>query len=173
MATTALPVTMSAVRRARVTQEARLDVWADQLCTAAAQFPGFVGSDVHRRHTRRTHEVRVTLVFASATEAAAWESSSIRGELTAAGDALTEELSIALAPQQPVAGRARTALVVWTGLVPFALLLNALGEHLLEHLPVVPRTMVSTMILVPLAVYIGIPAVQRSLARWHARRPLR
>lgn len=173
MATTALPVTMSAVRRARFAQGARLDVWADRLCAAAAQFPGFVGSDVHRKHTRRTHEVRVSLVFACAADAAVWESSPLRRELTAEGDALTEDLPITPAPTQPVMGRAKTAVIVWTGLVPFALLLNVLGGEVLERLPVAPRTILSTVILVPLAVYVGIPAVQRSLAWWNARRPPR
>ncbi len=50
--------------------------------------------------------------------------------------------------------------VVWAGLVPFALAINVGAGHLLPELPVVLRTILTTAVLVPLTVYVGIPAVR-------------
>ncbi len=54
--------------------------------------------------------------------------------------------------------------MVWAGLFPFALLLNMVAGPLLAGMPVLPRTLLTTAVLVPLAVYAGIPAVHRLTA---------
>ena len=165
MSTTTLPVTVAATRRARADRGEDLERWAAELCAAAAEFPGRTDGRVRLRRVRGSVEVTVAVTFVSAAAAHAWEVSRQRAVLVAGGDDLTdgEAWPAAMLWPAPVPPRWRTALVVWAGLFPFALALNAWAAEPLAWLPVLPRTVLSTALLVPLAVYLGIPAVQRLL----------
>jgi uncharacterized protein len=172
MSTTTLPVTVAATRRAQADRGEDLERWAADLCAAAAQFPGRTDGRVGRRRVRGSVEVTVALTFASAAAAHAWETSRQRAELVTDGDVLSDGEAWPAALPWPAPGppRWRTALVVWAGLFPFALALNAWATEPLAALPVLPRTVLSTALLVPLAVYLGIPLVQRLLTRANRRR---
>lgn len=161
--TTTLPVTVAATRRARPAHEDDLHRWATTLSATAATFHGHVDSKIWLRRDRGAFLVTVALTFASAAAASAWESSPARTDLLALGDELTDGATVAapLGVGGPQQARWRTALVVWAGLLPFALLLNIAAESPLAAIPVLPRTVLTTAVLVPLAVYLGIPAVQR------------
>jgi uncharacterized protein len=170
MSTTTLPVTVAATRRALADRGQDLERWAAQLGAAAAEFPGRTDVRVRRRRVRGSVEVTLAVTFASAAAAHAWETSRQRAELMADGDVLTDGEAWPATMQLPAPARWRTALVVWAGLFPFALALNVWAAGPLAALPVLPRTVFSTAVLVPLAVYLGIPAVQRLLARQAGRR---
>ncbi|WP_375000875.1 hypothetical protein [Aeromicrobium sp. CTD01-1L150] len=151
-------VTMAARRLAVPGHAAELAFWARRLTEAADEFPGHRHSEVRRP---RRGEVQVSLTFASMQEAAVWESSERRRSLMAEGAELTDGTStVSLALAQPP-GKLRTAVVVWLGLFPFALLLNAVGGVALDGLPLLVRTLVTTLVLVPLAVFVGIPVINR------------
>ena len=167
MPTSALPVTVAATRRARPHHADDLERWAATLCATAGGFPGVRGCDVRRRRVRGSLELTVSVTFASAAAAHAWETSPVRAELVAQGDALTQgdATTALLFPAGPPQPRRRTALVVWAGLFPFALAVNVLAEAPLAGLPVVVRTLLTTAVLVPLAVYVGIPVVQHLVSR--------
>ena len=166
MSTSSLPVTVAATRRARPDRAEDLERWASALCATAGRFPGMRNSGIRRRRVRGSLELTVSITFDSAAAAHAWESSRARADLVARGDALTEGDATAalLFPAGPPRPRWRTALVVWAGLFPFALAVNAVAEAPLAGLPVVLRTLLTTAVLVPLAVYVGIPVVQRLTA---------
>lgn len=158
-----LPVTVAATRRARRDRAEDLERWASTLCATAGGFPGMRHCDIRRRRVRGALELTVSVTFASAAAAHAWETSPARADLVSRGDALTEgdATTALLFPAGPAPPRWRTALVVWAGLFPFALVVNVLAEAPLAGLPVVLRTLLTTAVLVPLAVYVGIPVVQR------------
>jgi antibiotic biosynthesis monooxygenase (ABM) superfamily enzyme len=158
-----LPVTVAATRRARPHRADDLEQWAAVLCATAGGFPGTRDCAIRRRRVRGSLELTVSITFASAAAAHTWESSSARAELVARGDALSEgdPTTALLFPAGPAPPRWRTALVVWAGLFPFALAVNVLGGEPMADLPVVLRTLLTTAVLVPLAVYVGIPVVQR------------
>ena len=166
MSTRALPVTVAATRRARRDRAEDLERWASALCATAGGFPGMRHCDIRRRRVRGALELTVSVTFASAAAAHAWETSPARAELVTRGDALTEgdATTALLFPAGPAPPRWRTALVVWAGLFPFALAVNVLAEAPLSGLPVVLRTLLTTAVLVPLAVYVGIPVVQRVIS---------
>jgi antibiotic biosynthesis monooxygenase (ABM) superfamily enzyme len=166
MSMSALPVTVAATRRARPHRAEDLERWAATLCATAGDSPGTRGCDIRRRRVRGSLELTVSVTFASAAAAHAWETSPARAALIARGDALTDGDATAalLFPAGPPPPRWRTALVVWAGLFPFALLVNVLAAAPLAGLPVGVRTLLTTALLVPLAVYVGIPAVQRLLS---------
>ncbi|SFL31312.1 antibiotic biosynthesis monooxygenase [Geodermatophilus ruber] len=165
MTTTTLPVTVAATRRAQPARADELQAWAATLCQTAARFPGHLRSDVRRRRTGDTAHVTVSLTFATATAASAWEASPERADLLARGELLTDgaPVTAALIPGTPPPPRWRTSLIVWAGLFPFALVLNAAAGPALAAMPLLPRTLLTTALLVPLAVYVGIPLVSRLL----------
>jgi antibiotic biosynthesis monooxygenase (ABM) superfamily enzyme len=171
MPTTPLPVTVAATRRARPDRGDDLEAWAASLCSAAAEFPGQLRSDVRRRRVRGAAELTVAVTFDSAAAASAWEDSPERAAVVARGDALTEgePAAAALILSGPAQPRWRASLIVWAGLFPFALALNVLAAAPLAALPVLPRTLLSTALLVPLAVYVGIPAVHAALGKLRRR----
>lgn len=174
MSTTLLPVTMAATRRALPGQEAELERWAGRLCAAASTSVGYQTCDVHCGYDGEAKVVTVTLTFTSATAASTWEASTVRASLLEQADRLTDGAP-APADLTTVAGgssRIWTAVVVWAGLTPFALVLNILAGPALNALPVVPRTLLTTVLLVPLALFVGVPLVNRGLAagRTRARR---
>lgn len=61
--------------------------------------------------------------------------------------------------------RWRTALVVWAGLFPFSVVYGLWVAPALAHLPVVLQSLASSAVLVPLAVFVGIPTVTAILRR--------
>lgn len=68
-------------------------------------------------------------------------------------------------PQRTAPPRWRTALVVWAGLFPFSLVYGLWVAPALAHLPVAVQSLASSAVLVPLAVFVGIPAVNALLRR--------
>lgn len=63
----------------------------------------------------------------------------------------------------------KTALVIWIAIYPALTILVALfGEHLMR-LPLALRTLVMTGILVPLLVFVLVPALNKLLGRWLRR----
>lgn len=66
---------------------------------------------------------------------------------------------------QPAPRRWRTALVVWAGLFPFSVVYGLWVAPAFAHLPVVVQSLASSAVLVPLAVFVGIPTVDAILRR--------
>lgn len=162
-----LSVIMWATRVAKPGHELDLENWARRLADAAARFPGHELSEVRRTGGG---EVSVTISFSSAREAASWEKSELRASLVDEGSRFTSSLATMTSVGATAPGRLRSALVVWLGLFPFALLINAAAGSRLDDLSLLPRTLVTTLTLVPLAMWIGIPLVNRFWPSTAARR---
>ncbi|WP_157498626.1 hypothetical protein [Geodermatophilus sp. Leaf369] len=109
--------------------------------------------------------ITTTLVFSDGAAAAGWEQSSQRAALLVEAVPLTEGEPVPAPPPPPVAPRWRTALVVWAGLFPFSVVYGLLvGPHV-SALPIVLQSLASSAVLVPLAVFVGIPTVTVVLRR--------
>jgi uncharacterized protein len=68
--------------------------------------------------------------------------------------------------------RWKVAIVTWLGIFPTVLLLFLTVAPLLAHWPLVPRTMVITVLVVVLMTRVVAPRLTRWLAGWlHARPP--
>lgn len=159
---TPFPVSVAATRQARPATANALRQWAEGLCTAAADFPGHLGSEIRYVEGPRA---TVTLTFTSARAASVWEGSLERADLVAEADLFCDgpPIPAPILPGSPPQARWRTALVVWAGLFPFALLLNVTAGPALASLPVVLRTAITTVALVLPTVYLGVPLFQRVL----------
>lgn len=166
-----LPVTVAMSRRMATENSGAAREWADGLVNAAQRFPGYLDSEVHVLDRNGGVDVIIGLNFERARNLVAWEESDERLEHVRRGDALTQGAPVGLtlanldllwnAPREAITApqRWKTALWVWIALTPAAALLNA---YLVPHLmgvPVLLRTLLSTVILVVWVIWLGLPAV--------------
>ena len=182
-----MPVTVVMSRRAAHDRARELAAWAESLCAAASMFPGHLGHKVHEVRKDSSTEVIIGLSFATSVDLIRWEQSDERAATLDAGAALTQgsptPLSIATMDAQvwgdrnsePTAlPRWSTAVIVWVGLFPPALLTNLLLEPYTGDWPTLLRTLVLTIVLVPIVVLGTVPLLNRGvhavLASWSRRR---
>jgi uncharacterized protein len=66
----------------------------------------------------------------------------------------------------PIPPRYKSAVVIWLAIYPALTVTLFLLGPVLTPLPLVLRTLVLTVILVPAMVYLLVPGVQRLLASW-------
>ncbi|MFF5991289.1 hypothetical protein [Prauserella flavalba] len=169
--TAALPVTVLVSRTAR-TDGAALLRWAHGLCQDAARFPGHLASHVGTAETGGSVTVHIGVSFACSADLARWERSDARARRLAEGDRLTRGEPVALsladlgpAGAPPAGGRLRSAILIWVALFPPAAAVNALLIPYLDAWPGLARTLVLTLVLVPVVVFGTLPPLQRALAR--------
>jgi antibiotic biosynthesis monooxygenase (ABM) superfamily enzyme len=169
-----VPATMAMVRRTAPERLHELDGWARALCATAERFPG------HQGHTivpLRTDEsggyVAIGVRFATAADLAAWETSSEREQALRAGESITQGTPEPV-PLEVLTGtiwgtvpprktRTRAVATIWAALFPPALLLNLVLDHGANAWHVMVRTLLSTLLLVPVVVLVTVPAVERAL----------
>jgi antibiotic biosynthesis monooxygenase (ABM) superfamily enzyme len=70
------------------------------------------------------------------------------------------------ARQGRTAPRYKVAFITWLAIYPALTITLALLGPALAPLPLYLRTLVMTAVLVPIMVYVLVPAVQRIFARW-------
>jgi antibiotic biosynthesis monooxygenase (ABM) superfamily enzyme len=179
-----MPVTVVMSRRAADNRSQELVTWAESLCTAASTFPGHLGHKVQELPgADGATEVVIGLSFDTSDDLVRWEKSAERAAALAAGAKVTQgpptPLSLealerhawgdtATAP--PSMPRWRTAVIVWLGLFPPAVLMNLLLEPYTGGWPTVLRTLLLTVVLVPVVVLGTVPLLNRGLVLWHRRR---
>ena len=170
-----LPVTVLVSRVARDRDDSALAGWADDLCRDAAGFPGHLASRVETEAASGRASVRIGVTFASAADLVGWERSLTRRRRLAEVDAIAEGPPVALsvadlerwsmATRPARASRLRSAILIWVALFPPALLLNALLMPALGHRPVLERTLLLTLVLVPVVVFGTLPVLHEVLTR--------
>ena len=166
-----LPVTVAVSRRVATENRGAAREWADGLVNAAQRFPGYLDSEIHVKDRNGGVDIVVGLNFERAQNLVAWEESDERVEHVRRGDELTQGAPVGItlanldllwnAPREatPAPQRWKTALWVWTALTPAAVLLNVYLVPHLGGLPVILRTLLSTVILVLWVIWLGLPAV--------------
>lgn len=185
-ADTPLPATVVVSRRARLGREQQLQDWASTLCQHASMHPGHVQSRVFRQPVQDRGELVLGITFSSPEALATWNVSPGRVQQLAAVTALTEgvaqPLSVddltpeewILAPAGP-AGTPRQprwvpAVIVWIALYPCALFIGWFLGPVLDSRSLPLRTFLTSALLVPVVLFVGVPLVQRLLGpvlrRW-------
>ncbi|MBD0863051.1 hypothetical protein IA539_17850 [Gordonia sp. zg691] len=169
------PVTVAVRRRAKPESVGALWNWAQELCEAARAHPGFIGSDLSVRGQGDAPELVIGLSFDSSESLAAWERSEERVGHLEGGSSVTDGPVVGLtvadfdrglfggSPGQVAVAppRWKTAVVVWTALFPAALVLNTFLMPGLPQMPTPVTTLISTLLLVPFVVWVGVPLVHR------------
>ncbi len=177
-----LAVTVVVSRRPAPGREAELTEWAHGIIAAAEQFPGHLGGRVFPPSPTDSEDLVIAFSFATAQDLSVWESSPVRQEwLDRAGPLIVgphrshavsgfEGLfapSVGAAAAPPP--RWKTATIIALALYPASLLINWLLAPHLSSLNLFLRVLVTTALLVPFMVWVGVPWLSRWLARWLRR----
>jgi antibiotic biosynthesis monooxygenase (ABM) superfamily enzyme len=170
----ASPVTLMVARRVEHGRYADFNRWLNEGRELAADFTGYLGSGV-LAPPADDDEYQIIFRFSSSETLAAWEHSASRHAWLARGKGLYE------APQEHRAmgldtwfqngdnsapPRWKQAVAVWLAFFPISLLFQWLFGGVLADWALVPRVVVSTMMLTPVMVFVFIPLSMRLLAPW-------
>lgn len=181
-----MPVTVVMARRAAPGRASELLAWAQRLCAVAATFPGHLSHKVQEaRDGDEATEVVVGLSFTTSGDLVRWEQSEARAVVLEAAGGLTQgsptpltlaDMDVRLwadkGPPASLPSRWRAALIVWLGLFPPAVVVNLLLEPYSHGWPTALRTLVLTVVLVPVVVLGTVPLLNRALLAWQRRRPV-
>lgn len=173
----ALPVTVIIARQPVAGRETALVEWAHGITAAASAFPGHLGAQIYEPSAGR-EELIIVFSFESADQLREWESSAVRAEWVAKGDALSvggqrtpvasgfESLFAPSAQAKTPPPRWKTATIIAIALYPMSLLINWLLIPALAGVPLVLRVLITTLIIVPWMAWLGVPYLSRWLHGW-------
>ncbi|APE32576.1 antibiotic biosynthesis monooxygenase [Halomonas aestuarii] len=148
--------------------------WLEEGRELASDFAGYLGSGV-LAPPPGDDEYQIIFRFRDADTLAIWEHSASRRAWLARGEGLFE------APQehratglegwfQDATGQApprwKQAIAIWLAFFPVSLLFQALFGEALSALPLLPRMLVTTLMLTPVMVFVFIPLSMRLLGPW-------
>lgn len=149
------------------------------MCQHAAIHPGHLRSRAFRQPVDGSGELVLGITFSSPETLATWHVRPERVQQLAAVTELTEgaahPLSVddltpeewILSPSSPPASprqpRWVPALIVWLALYPCALFIGWFLGPVLDSRPLPLRTFLTSALLVPIVLFIGVPIVQRLL----------
>ena len=169
------PVTLMVARRAAKGHYQELIAWLHEGEHLATDFPGYLGSGV-LAPAPEGDEFQIIFRFANEETLHAWEHSASRQSWLKRGSGL-----FAQPHEHRVAGidgwfgnvahpshppRWKQSVAVWLAFFPVSLAFNFLLGHWLNELSLVPRILISTLVLTPIMVGWFIPLSSRLLAGW-------
>ena len=175
----ARPVTVTVARRAAPGQEQVVQAWLRAGSSLAEQFEGFLGAG-WLRPDAGSDTWHVLYRFTDEGALAVWELSEQRRWWLASAHGLVEESGTArrtgvehwfdaptpVGPPPPVPPRWKQAVTIWLGFFPVSLLSALLLVPHLAGLAVVPRTLVSTLCVTPVMVFLVLPRVTALVQPW-------
>jgi antibiotic biosynthesis monooxygenase (ABM) superfamily enzyme len=177
-ATQSLPVTVVVSRRARPGQEKALAAWAHGITEEASRFPGHLGAQIHESAPPDHEDLVIVFGFSNAEQLQAWENSPERADWLRRAAAVSEGdqqahtletlASLFTSPGQTGVAppRWKSATVIALSLYPLSLLVALLVTPHLGGLPVPLRSLTTTVLIVPLMVWVAVPTVSRLLRSW-------
>ncbi len=173
------PVTAVASRRVKPGREQEFEEWVSEILGAAAEFPGYLGSNVIRPSESGDDEFQIVFKFDHASNLKQWEVSQERHHwLRKSRDLLLEKEKVRVLtgletwftltshPGEPSPPRYKMALVTWIAVFPLATAIFAITQPLLGGLPTVLRTLVFTITMVTLMTYVVMPRMTRLFSFW-------
>jgi uncharacterized protein len=172
------PVTAVASRRVRPGREEEFEEWVSGILGTAAEFPGYLGSNIIRP-SDHDDEFQIVFKFDRASNLKRWEESQERREWLRKSRALILEkenvrvltgletwFTLPSRPGEPAPPRYKMAIVTWLAVFPLATAIFAITHPLLGGLPTVIRTLVFTLIMVTLMTYVVMPRMTRLFSFW-------
>lgn len=177
------PVTVTVSRLPLPGCEDALHQWALGIMEQARAFPGHGSSELFPPIPGVQPEQVIAFSFADREDLDRWQVSDVRREWLARAEMLTQapatwhvltglEGLFAAQDRSPVVPppRWKTAITVWTAVYPLTVLLNLALTPLIGGLVLPLRALLTTLLLAPLTVYVGVPFVSKVLfARWLAK----
>ncbi|WP_426140981.1 antibiotic biosynthesis monooxygenase [Pseudomonas sp. DWP3-1-2] len=167
------PVTLMVARRVAHGRYQELIAWLHEGERLATDFPGYLGSGV-LAPPPGDDEFQIIFRFANAETMHAWEHSASRSSWLVRGSGLFAQPSehrvsgidgwFGAVGQRPP--RWKQAVAIWLAFFPVSLLFNFVLGPLLNDLQLLPRVLISTLLLTPLMVFWFIPLSTHLLSSW-------
>ncbi|RUR52044.1 antibiotic biosynthesis monooxygenase [Vreelandella populi] len=170
----ASPVTLMVARRVASGRYHDFNRWLNEGRELAADFSGYLGSGV-LAPPEHDDEYQIIFRFSSNDTLQAWERSASRHAWLIRGkglyDAPCEHRATGLDTwfQTGAVGappRWKQAVAVWLAFFPISLIFQWMFGGVLADWSLVPRVLVSTLILTPVMVFVFIPLSTQLLAPW-------
>jgi hypothetical protein len=188
--TVSLPVTVSITRHVAPDRVDQMVAWVRAGSSLAERFPGFLGTGWVRPSVT-SDEWHMLYRFDSSESLARWEASSqrtwwlesaqgivgeslrerrtgIEGWFDPPQEYAAEDLA---SPPPPAPPRWKQAVMIWTAFFPLSLLTGLLLSHAAPGLSLVPRVLVTTVLMTPVMTYVVLPQLTRRLEWWLQGRP--
>jgi antibiotic biosynthesis monooxygenase (ABM) superfamily enzyme len=167
------PVTLMVARRVAHGRYQELIAWLHEGEQLATDFPGYLGSGV-LAPPPGDDEFQIIFRFADEATMHAWEHSASRRSWLVRGSGLFAKNSVhrvrgmdgwfGTVGQRPP--RWKQAVAIWLAFFPVSLIFNYVLGPLLGQFELLPRIMISTLILTPLMVFWFIPLSTHLLSGW-------
>ncbi len=184
-------MTVAITRRVPDGHEAEMVSWLSAGITLAERFPGFLGAGWVRPEVT-SPDWHMLYRFADAAALETWEHSTQRQWWRSSGVGLgvvearverrtgiegwfdeptSTSVTSADSPAPTSPPRWKQATTIWTAFFPLSLLAGWLLTLLAPDLPLVPRVLVTTLVLTPVMTYVALPRITKALAWWLAGDP--
>ena len=169
----ASPVTLMVARRVEHGRYSDFNRWLNEGRELAADFSGYLGSGV-LAPPADDDEYQIIFRFSSSETLAAWEHSASRHAWLARGKGLYEAphehratgLDAWFQTGSSAPPRWKQAVAVWLAFFPISLIFQLVFGGVLADWALLPRVVVSTLMLTPVMVFVFIPLSMRLLAPW-------
>lgn len=169
-------MTVTVARRVAPGQEAAFERWADELTTASARFPGFLGAGL-LRPGRLGEDWHVVYRFDSPAHLDTWERSPVRAELLSGAHELMETTAVSRITgletwfelpgrTSPAPPRWKMFLVSVTAIATLQLVFQSAVGRLIVSWPLPLRVAALAGSVTALMTWVVMPRVARRLAGW-------
>jgi uncharacterized protein len=186
---TEVPVTVSITRHVAPSRVDEMVAWVRAGSALAERFPGFLGTG-WVRPGGGSDEWHMLYRFDSAESLGAWEASDQRAWWLGSaqglvGESLRERRTGIegwfdqpiehdvedLRPRPAAPPRWKQAVMIWTAFFPLSLLTGLLLRDVAPGLAILPRVLLTTVVMTPVMTYVVLPQLTRRLDWWlHGRR---
>jgi len=187
------PVTVAITRHLPGGHEEEMTAWLNAGIALAERFPGFLGAGWVRPEVD-SPEWHMLYRFADRSALDAWEHSSqrqwwrssaaglgvvearverrtgIEGWFDAPSSTLLDD-DAAAATSSAAPPRYKQAVTIWSAFFPLSLAAALVLGAVAPGLPVVWRTLLTTLVMTPLMVYVVLPRLTAALGWWYAGDP--
>jgi antibiotic biosynthesis monooxygenase (ABM) superfamily enzyme len=183
------PVTVSITRHVDPAHSDEMLAWIRAGGALAVRFDGFLGTG-WVRPAPDSDEWHMLYRFADEQSLAHWEESSQRRWWLGAAQGIVGESRLErrtgiegwfdeptstdvqdLRPPPPAPPRWKQMVVIWLAFFPLSLLMSWLLGLTAPGLPLLPRVLLSTVVMTPLMTYVVLPRMTRALEWWLHGRP--
>ncbi|MBW9257087.1 MAG: antibiotic biosynthesis monooxygenase [Candidatus Thiodiazotropha sp. (ex. Lucinisca nassula)] len=171
------PVTVMVTRKPVEGKEQEFEDYITGITNAAMQWPGHMGTNVFRPN-KPNGSYRIVFRFDHLSNLQNWENSPERAEWREIAEQVSQPREI-----QTITGleawftlpdcainvhppKYKMAFLVWLGVFTLVTLLSLLIGAYIEAWPLVARTFILTVIVVPTLTYFVLPVLTRVFSRW-------
>ncbi len=173
------PITVSVFRRVKPGCVRAFEEFLSGIINASMTFQGHLGTNVFRTSDPTHPEYLIVFKFDRRSNLRRWEESECRRQWLTRIESLTVgspaievltglETWFTISPRKPIVPppRYKMATLTWIAIFPLVNIINLLLGSTLNSLPSLLRSLIMTVILVPLMTYVVMPRMTRLFTWW-------